>query len=129
MKMHKEVLEHQKYINHMKFISSPKIRAEIKKAKPGHKFSYEFPWKKFIFWGLSAFAIYWFFFKEENKDVKPGGTGVLNKIVGKNDDEVVPESDIETRFSDVLVRLKKFLIHKKMKFFRKNFLLIKEKYF
>lgn len=85
-------------------MSSPRIREEIKKAKPGHNFTYEFKWRKFLFWGLSAYAIYWFFFKEDAKEVKPGGSGVLNKIVGNSDEDIVPEKNIETRFSDVLVK-------------------------
>jgi ATP-dependent Zn protease len=103
MGMHKEVVEHQKYIMHTKLLSSSAIRNQIKIAKPGHKFVYEFPYKKFLFWSLSFAALYWFLLKQEETSQKGQGGGMLNKILGNDEKEIVPEQGIETRFSDVLV--------------------------
>jgi hypothetical protein len=104
--MHKELMEHVKYIRHLKFATSSRVRAEIRKANPGHTIIGSVPWKNLLFYGLGLFAIYWFFFREGNTAAVSGSNdGLLSNVLGQGEADIKPEENIETRFSDVLVSL------------------------
>lgn len=99
-------MEHVKYIRHLKFATSSKIRDEIRKANPGHTILGSFPWKNLFFYGLGLFAIYYFFFRENTNTVSGPNEGLLSNVLGQGEADIKPEENIETRFSDVLVSFK-----------------------
>lgn len=106
MGMQKEVIEHSKHIKNLKFATSSKIKAEIAKANPGYnseKVSSLF--NRVIFYGLSIGLIYVFFFRENNSTIDSSSNdGLLSNVLGEGEAGIKPEENIETRFSDVLVR-------------------------
>lgn len=102
--MHKELMEHLRYIEHSRYASNSKITEEIRKANPGHSPLNSFPWKNIFFYGLGLATIWYFFFKNNNNTQMPGGNdGLLGSVLGQGEADIKPEENIETRFSDVLV--------------------------
>jgi hypothetical protein len=100
-------MEHVKFIKNLKFATNTKIREEIRKASPGHTILSNFPWKNIFFYGLGLAAIWYFFFRESDVSAVTGGNdGLLSNVLGQGEADIKPEENIETRFSDVLVRIR-----------------------
>ena len=106
MGLHAEVIEHQRYFGNYKssvFVSQD-VRKEMMRANPGFTITKTSIFRPIIFMALSGTLIYFLWSSLVNRSSSDagGGGGILNALLNRSMD-VTAETDVETRFSDVLV--------------------------
>lgn len=105
MGLHQEVIDHYQRSGLKFWKLRPEIRAEIRRARPGFKFTF-FPNSILnTIWiiGLSAlyFIILWNGMGDGETSMEQDA---ISSLMGNNQNwKVAPETNIETRFDDVLV--------------------------